>query len=93
MFLEKEDRIQGKFLAELLFSATGSIKGCQVNISVGHCRGSLCGVNFYSGFYAASSHDCRHRPLKALFLVIMVFLPVGLPNERNRRCSGLGRHV
>lgn len=43
----RKDRIQGKFLQLSCFSLQlAPSKGCQVNISVGHCRGSLCGVIF-----------------------------------------------
>ena len=93
MFLEKGQDLGQVFTAALLFSAIGSIKG----VPSEHQRRSLQAFfvwgDFCLAFYPAASHDYRHRPLKTLFLVIMVFLPVGLPNERNRRWSSLGRHV
>ena len=93
MFLEKGQDSGQASTAEPLFSAIGSIKGVPNEHQCRSLQGFFVWGDFCLAFYPAASHDCRHRPLKALFLVIMVFLPVGLPNKRNRRWSGLGRHV
>lgn len=81
----RKDRIQDKSLQLSRFSLQlAPSKGPDTDQ-----RRSLQGFfvwgDFVWLFNPAASHDCRHRPLKALFLVIMVFLPVGLSNKRNRR--------
>ena len=85
MFLEKGQDSAQVSVAESLFSTIGSIKG----VPNAHQRRSLQGFfvwgDFVWLFNPAASHDCRHGPLKALFLVILDFLPVGISNKRNRR--------